>query len=145
MKNILADWRYDPEEWHDFTEFEKQTHGREIGDIILDNIFWVSMIIAISMLFCGLPGSILGVFVVGFSLIGFLFLAASLYIHGFRQSLSAKGNCNDNPQSESLFSRFKIILVKSGRFESVEQARSESLVISRVITIGFAGIRVWDV
>jgi len=48
-----------------------------------------------------------------------------LYIHGFRQSMSAKGNCYDNAQAESFFSRFKAELVEGGRFESVEQARSE--------------------
>lgn len=48
-----------------------------------------------------------------------------LYIHGFRQSMSAKGNCYDNAQAESFFSRFKTELIEDGRFESVEQARSE--------------------
>ncbi len=48
-----------------------------------------------------------------------------LYIHGFRQSMSAKGNCYDNAQAESFFSRFKAELVEGGRFESVEQAKSE--------------------
>lgn len=49
----------------------------------------------------------------------------SLYIHGFRQSMSAKGNCYDNAQAESFFSRFKAELIEGGIFESVEQARSE--------------------
>jgi putative transposase len=48
-----------------------------------------------------------------------------LYIHGFRQSMSAKGNCYDNAQAESFFSRFKAELVEGGAFESVEQSRSE--------------------
>jgi len=48
-----------------------------------------------------------------------------LYIHGFRQSMSAKGNCYDNAQAESFFSRFKAELVEGGIFESVEEARSE--------------------
>ena len=48
-----------------------------------------------------------------------------LYIHGFRQSMSAKGNCYDNAQAESFFSRFKAELIEDGKFESVEQARSE--------------------
>ncbi len=48
-----------------------------------------------------------------------------LYIGGFRQSMSRKGNCYDNAQAESFFSRFKAELVESGIFESVEQARSE--------------------
>lgn len=43
----------------------------------------------------------------------------------FRQSMSAKGNCYDNAQAESFFSRFKAELIESGIFESVEQARSE--------------------
>ncbi len=48
-----------------------------------------------------------------------------LYIGGFRQSMSRKGNCYDNAQAESFFSRFKAELVEDGIFESVEVARSE--------------------
>lgn len=48
-----------------------------------------------------------------------------LYIHGYRQLMSAKGNCYDNAQADSFFSRFKAKLVEGGIFESVEQARSE--------------------
>ena len=49
-----------------------------------------------------------------------------LYIGGFRQSMSRKGNCYDNAQAESFFSRFKAELVEGGIFESVEDARSEA-------------------
>ncbi len=48
-----------------------------------------------------------------------------LYIGGFRQSMSRKGNCYDNAQAESFFSRFKAELLENGRFENLEQARSE--------------------
>jgi transposase InsO family protein len=48
-----------------------------------------------------------------------------LYIGSFRQSMSRKGNCYDNAQAESFFSRFKAELVEDGVFESVEVARSE--------------------
>jgi transposase InsO family protein len=48
-----------------------------------------------------------------------------LYINGLRQSMSGKGNCYDNAQAESFFSRFKAELVEGGIFESVEQARTE--------------------
>ena len=48
-----------------------------------------------------------------------------LYIHGFRQSMSGRGNCYDNAQAESFFSRFKAELLEDGKFESVEQARTE--------------------
>ena len=48
-----------------------------------------------------------------------------LYIGGFRQSMSRKGNCYDNAQAESFFSRLKAELVENGIFESVEDARSE--------------------
>lgn len=48
-----------------------------------------------------------------------------LYIGGFRQSMSRRGNCYDNAQAESFFSRFKAELVEGGIFESVEDARSE--------------------
>ncbi len=48
-----------------------------------------------------------------------------LFINGFRQSMSRKGNCYDNAQAESFFSRFKAELVENGIFESIEDARSE--------------------
>ncbi len=48
-----------------------------------------------------------------------------LYIYGFRQSMSAKGNCYDNAQAESFFSRFKAELIEEGVFESIEEARTE--------------------
>ena len=48
-----------------------------------------------------------------------------LYVNGYRQSMSRKGNCYDNAQAESFFARFKAELVEGGMFESVEQARSE--------------------
>jgi transposase InsO family protein len=48
-----------------------------------------------------------------------------LYINGFQQSMSRKGNCYDNAQAESFFSRFKAELVEDGIFETVEDARSE--------------------
>jgi len=48
-----------------------------------------------------------------------------LYTGGFRQSMSRKGNCYDNAQAESFFSRFKAELVENGIFKSIEDARSE--------------------
>jgi transposase InsO family protein len=48
-----------------------------------------------------------------------------LYIYGFRQSMSAKGNCYDNAQAESFFSRFKAELIEDGSFESIEEAKTE--------------------
>ena len=48
-----------------------------------------------------------------------------LYIGSFRQSMSRRGNCYDNAQAESFFSRLKAELVENGIFESVEDARSE--------------------
>ena len=48
-----------------------------------------------------------------------------LFINGFRQSMSRKGNCYDNARAESFFSRFKAELVENGIFESVADARSE--------------------
>lgn len=44
---------------------------------------------------------------------------------GFRQSMSGRGNCYDNAQAESFFSRFKAELIEGGVFENIEQARSE--------------------
>lgn len=41
------------------------------------------------------------------------------------QSMSATGNCYDNAQAESFFSRFKTELIEGGVFEDIEQARSE--------------------
>jgi putative transposase len=43
-----------------------------------------------------------------------------------RQSMSRRGNCWDNAQAESFFSRYKAELLEDGMFESVEQARSET-------------------
>ncbi len=48
-----------------------------------------------------------------------------LYIYGLRQSMSAKGNCYDNAQAESFFSRFKAELIEGGIFESIDEAKSE--------------------
>ena len=39
--------------------------------------------------------------------------------------MSAKGNCYDNAQAESFFSRFKAELIEDGIFESLEEARTE--------------------
>jgi len=49
----------------------------------------------------------------------------TLQTNGLRQSMSAAGNCFDNAQAESFFSRFKAELVEGGVFEDIEQARSE--------------------
>jgi transposase InsO family protein len=43
----------------------------------------------------------------------------------FRQSMSGTGNCYDNAQAESFFSRFKTELLENGVFEDIEQANSE--------------------
>lgn len=48
-----------------------------------------------------------------------------LQAHGFRQSMSGRGNCYDNAQAESFFSRFKAELLEGGVLEDIEQARSE--------------------
>lgn len=45
---------------------------------------------------------------------------------GLRQSMSSKGNCYDNAQAESFFSRFKAELLENGIFENTETARQES-------------------
>lgn len=45
--------------------------------------------------------------------------------NALRQSMSGKGNCYDNAQAESFFSRFKAELMEGGVFEDLEQARSE--------------------
>ncbi len=46
--------------------------------------------------------------------------------HEIKQSMSGKGNCYDNAQAESFFSRFKAELLEDGVFEDVNQARSET-------------------
>ena len=45
---------------------------------------------------------------------------------GLRQSMSGKGNCYDNAQAESFFSRFKTELIEGGVFASLAEARSET-------------------
>lgn len=42
-----------------------------------------------------------------------------LALHDIRQSMSAKGNCYDNAQAESFFSRFKAELVTADTFEPI--------------------------
>jgi putative transposase len=53
---------------------------------------------------------------------------------GWRQSMSAKGNCDEKAQAASFFSRFKAELVEDGIFEDVRQAKSETF--SKATTIG---------
>lgn len=48
-----------------------------------------------------------------------------LRVEGFRQNMSGKGNCYDNAQAESFFSRFKLELLENGAFEDIGEARSE--------------------
>lgn len=43
----------------------------------------------------------------------------------FQQSMSGKGNCYDNAQAESFFSRFKAELIEDGVFTDLEEARLE--------------------
>lgn len=64
-----------------------------------------------------------------------------LQTNGFRQSMSGKGNCYDNAQTESFFSRFKAELIEDGVFEDVEQAKF--LVILKATITGFDYIQVW--
>lgn len=45
--------------------------------------------------------------------------------NGLRQSMSGKGNCYDNAQAESFFSRFKAELIEDGVYADIEEARSE--------------------
>lgn len=45
--------------------------------------------------------------------------------NALRQSMSGKGNCYDNAQAESFFSRFKAELIENGVFEDLNQARLE--------------------
>ena len=40
--------------------------------------------------------------------------------------MSGKGNCYDNAQAESFFSRFKTELIEGGVFEDIEEAESET-------------------
>ncbi|MBC7931730.1 MAG: IS3 family transposase [Rubrivivax sp.] len=51
---------------------------------------------------------------------------ALLQAHGCRQSMSRRGNCYDNAQAESFFSRYKAELLEGGAFADVGQARSET-------------------
>lgn len=51
---------------------------------------------------------------------------ALLKATGCRQSMSRRGNCYDNAQAESFFSRYKAELLEGGMFEDVNQARGET-------------------
>jgi putative transposase len=56
--------------------------------------------------------------------------------------MSGKGNCYDNDQAESFFSRFKAELMENEVFEDIEQARTEIFsYIEGLIGCGY--IRVW--
>ena len=46
--------------------------------------------------------------------------------NGLVQSMSGKGNCYDNAQAESFFSRFKCELIGDGVFANIEEARTET-------------------
>lgn len=71
---------------------------------------------------------------------------ALLAKHQLRQSMSGKGNCYDNAQAESFFSRFKTELVEDGVFSSVEEAlAAKHSVTSKVITTARDCIRVWEI
>ena len=52
--------------------------------------------------------------------------SALLTAAGCRQSMSRRGNCYDNAQAESFFSRYKAELLEDGVFADVSQARSET-------------------
>ena len=43
--------------------------------------------------------------------------------------MSGKGNCYDNAQAESFFSRFKAELIEGGAYEDIEQARVGNLLL----------------
>ena len=47
--------------------------------------------------------------------------------HGFRQSMSGRGNCYDNAQAESFWARLKTELLEGGAFRSLDEAFSEIL------------------
>ncbi len=46
-------------------------------------------------------------------------------IEGYRQSMSGKGNCYDNAQAKSVFSRFKLELIEKEAFENITEVRTE--------------------
>lgn len=58
--------------------------------------------------------------------------------------MSGKGNCYDNAQAESFFSRFKAELVEGGVFSSVEEVRSEVFSYIEGYTIGLDCVRASD-
>lgn len=64
-----------------------------------------------------------------------------LYIYGFRQSMSAKGNCYDNAQAESFFSRFRAYW-KAESLNQLSRQGRKFLVILKAITIESGGIQV---
>ena len=62
-----------------------------------------------------------------------------------RQSMSGKGNCYDNAQAESFFSRFKAELVEGGIFKILNKLASKPSVILKATTTGSGYIQVWGI
>ena len=53
-------------------------------------------------------------------------IRALLAANGCRQRISRRGNCSDDAQAESFFSRCKAELLEDGVFKNAGQARSET-------------------
>jgi len=66
---------------------------------------------------------------------------ALLRANGCRQSMTRRGNCWDNAQAESFFSRYKAEVLEGGSFEDVSQAGARPSATSRVMTTGCGGTR----
>ncbi len=64
-----------------------------------------------------------------------------LYIYGFRQSMSARGNCYDNAQAESFFPDSRRNWLRAGFLNRLKKPASKFLVILTVTIIESEGIR----
>jgi hypothetical protein len=76
---VLARWRYTPDEWRVFTENERGTHEFEVGDTITKNLPLIVIGGAISVVMGVLAGGLSGLIVVMVLVVGFLVIVTAIH------------------------------------------------------------------